>query len=159
MVKGFKMPIIHRTSNNVDIYVENGDKSPNDFIVKYQEPGKHKRTPKHIHLIVDLFAKRTGNPTITNALLDHIINNIINAVKPISQFPPSITIYNPNTAKSFSDLDKYGEYSIEFILVVIELIMIQEKTNYPRGTMNLKLFQTFRNGGDIFQIVSAATFR
>ncbi len=86
------MPIIYTISNQIEIHVEHGNKSPYDFIVKYQEPGKRLRTPKHIHLIT-------------------------------------------------------------------ELIMIQEKTNYPNGTINLNLFKKFRNGADIFSIVSAATFR
>jgi hypothetical protein len=37
--------------------------------------------------------------------------------------------------------------------------MVQEKTNYPDGTMNLDLFRLFREGADIFSVVSAATFR
>lgn len=56
-------------------------------------------------------------------------------------------------------MDTYGEYTVEFLLVVTELIMIQEKTNYPDGVMNLNLFQRFRDGADIFSVVSAATFR
>lgn len=42
---------------------------------------------------------------------------------------------------------------------ITELIMIQEKTNYPQGVMNLNLFRLFRNEADIFSVVSAATFR
>ena len=59
----------------------------------------------------------------------------------------------------FQELNDYGQYSIEFILVVTELIMIQEKTNCPNGTMNVKIFEKFRNKhNDIFSVVSAATF-
>jgi len=36
--------------------------------------------------------------------------------------------------------------------------MIQEKTNYPTGRMNLDLFRLFRNEADIFSVVGAATF-
>jgi len=37
--------------------------------------------------------------------------------------------------------------------------MIQEKTNYPSGTMNIKVFEAFKNNyNDIFSVVSAATF-
>ncbi|MCA1899862.1 MAG: hypothetical protein LDL50_04045 [Chloroflexi bacterium] len=153
------MPVIYTTANQVEIHVENGSKSPNDFIVRYREPNKRVRTPKHIHLIVDLFAKRTGNLPLTNALLDHIIRNIILKVEPAVSFPPSLQIFKPAHINQFHELSEYGEYSIEFLLVMIELIMIQEKTNYPDGTINLDLFQKFRDGADIFSIVSAATFR
>jgi len=70
-----------------------------------------------------------------------------------------LQIFRPEQVGQFKELDQYGEYSVEFILVVTELIMIQEKTNYPNGTMNLTLFKKFRNREDIFSVVSAATFR
>ena len=34
--------------------------------------------------------------------------------------------------KEFEDLNKVGEFSVEFLMVVTELILIQEKTNYPQ---------------------------
>jgi len=153
------MIFIHKTAENVEILVEKGKKSSNDFIVKYREPKKHLRTPKHIHLVVDILEKRTGNRTKTDDLLNHIIEKIIKKVEKADSFPPKLSIYSKEIADQFSSLNIYGEYSVEFILVVIELIMIQEKTNYPNGNMNLRLFQLIKNGGDIFSIVSAATFR
>jgi hypothetical protein len=153
------MPEIYRTSSGVAIYVEHGSKSQFDFIVKYQEPNKRLRTPKHIHLIVDLFSKRTGNLSLTNLLLDHIINKIILPIEPATEFPPSLQVFKARHIREFDELSKYGEYSAEFLLVITELIMIQEKTNYPNGTINLNLFKKFRAGADIFSIVSAATFR
>ena len=68
-------------------------------------------------------------------------------------------MYNKKDLDRFEELNQYGQYSVEFILVVTELIMIQEKTNYPNGTMNIKVFESFRNKhADIFSVVSAATF-
>lgn len=61
--------------------------------------------------------------------------------------------------KQFQGVDAYGEYSVEFLLVITELIMIQEKTNYPSGILNLNLFRLFQGEADIFSVVSAATFR
>ena len=133
--------------------------SPFDFKVHYREPGKRVRTPKHIHLIIDLYMKLSRNEELTMKLVNHIINDIILKVKPATEFPPKLQIFNPEQAKQFEELDQYGEYSVEFILVVVELIMIQEKTNYPNGKMNLTLFQKFKNKEDIFSVVSAATFR
>jgi hypothetical protein len=153
------MTIVYTTSDRVEISVAPGRKSPYDFIVKYREPGKRLRTPKHIHLIVDLFAKRTGDFQLSNTLIDHIIQNIIQKVTTSDSYPPSIQVFKPLHAEKFRVLDQYGEYSAEFLLVITELIMIQEKTNYPSGTINLKLFQKLRDGADIFSIVSAATFR
>ncbi len=151
---------IFKTKEGVEILVSKGRKlqSPYDFKVHYREPGKRVRTPKHIHLIIDLYIKLAKNEELTMKLVDHIINNIILKLKPATKFPPELQVFNPEQIKQFEELNQYGEYSVEFILVVGELIMIQEKTNYPNGTMNLRLFRKFRNKEDIFSVVSAATF-
>jgi len=150
---------IYSTCNGVKIYVSKGGKSAYNFKVQYEEPGKRIRTPKHIHLIIDLFMKKTGNKPLTLDLVDHIINAIILQVKSSTSNPPVLQVFSPDHVRQFQALDAYGEYSVEFLLVITEMIMIQEKTNYPDGRMNLRLFELFRNGADIFSIVSAATFR
>jgi hypothetical protein len=58
----------------------------------------------------------------------------------------------------FDPLSDYGDYSVEFLLVVIELLMIQEKTNYPSGTRIRELLQAFQQE-DIFRVVRLATLR
>ena len=150
--------IIYTTQDGVDVIVKHGTKSEKDFIVKYQEPGKRKRTPKHIHLVVDIFSKKTGNEDLTNRLLDEIIR-MIDLLEPAKTYPPRLQYFENTKLKPYQDLNNYGQYSIEFVFVVIELIMIQEKTNYPDGTLNRNLFSQIRNDADIFSIVSTATFR
>ena len=153
------MPTIYTTRKGVKILAVPGRKSPFDFKVCYREPRKRERTPRHVHLIIDLYMKRSRNEPLTMSLVNHIINNIVLQVRPSTQFPPRLQIFSPQHVSQFSALDSYGEYDVEFLLVVTELIMIQEKTNYPTGTMNLNLFRKFRNKEDIFSVVSAATFR
>lgn len=150
---------IYKTEDNVIIYVSKGGKSPYNFKVKYQEPGKLKRTPKHIHIIIDLYLKREHEKSLTNELVDHIIDNIIMKVRPSSTNPPQLQVFSQEQLLKYENLNRYGEYSTEFLLVVTELIMIQEITNYPNGRMHLNLFRKFKNGADIFSVVSAATFR
>lgn len=151
--------LVYKTRDGVEVYVCGGIKSPHDFRVQYHEPGKKVRTPKHIHLIVDLYMKSTGNKSLTMELVDHVIEKIIGRVAPSTSSPPALQVYAPNDVERFAELERYGEYSVEFLLTVIELIMIQEKTNYPAGNLNLKLFQLFRREADIFAVVNAATFR
>ena len=152
---------IFETKDGVGIFVSRGSKPQSnfDFRVHYQEPGKRMRTPKHIHLIIDLYMKLIGDEDLTMALVDHVIENIIKKVRPAREFPPKLQVFDPELVKKFEALDKYGEYSVEFILVVLELIMIQEKTNYPNGKLNLRLFEKFRKKESIFSVVNAATFR
>jgi len=69
------MCVIYKTSNDVEILVEPGDKSKNDFRVRYQEPGKRKRTPKHIHLIIDLYMKKENNKRKTMELVDQLLES------------------------------------------------------------------------------------
>ncbi len=150
---------IYVTQRGVRIIVSKGRKkeSPYDFRVHYKEPEKRVRTPKHIHLIIDLYLKMCKNEELTMKLVDYLIEMIKN-VKPISGFPPQLQIFSKERLEEFGELNNYGEYDVEFIFVVAELIMIQEATNYPDGTLNLRLFQKFREKSDIFSVVSAATF-
>jgi len=151
--------LIYTTRKGVKIFVSKGGKSQFNFKVRYQEPGKAVRTPKHIHLIIDLYMKRTGNKQLTMELVDHIVNNIILKVQSSTINPPKIQVFSSEHVEQFKELDNYGEYPVEFLLIVTELIMIQEKTNYPNGVLNLNLFKKFREEKDIFSVVSAATFR
>ncbi len=150
--------LIHTTQSNDQIFVQQGRKSAFDFIVKYRSVGKHMRTPKHIHLVLDLYAKMAGDEEKTMEFLDHIIG-IIQSMSSLTYFPPKLTFFSYQTVNQFRELDDYGEYSTEFLLVVIELIMLQEKTNYPNGNLNLRLFQDMRRKADIYSVVSTATFR
>lgn len=152
--------MIHTTKRGVKVLVSKGSKteSPYDFRVHYQEPNKRVRTPKHIHIIIDLYMKLSKNEELTLSLIDHIID-VIKKVQPVEKYPPELQLFKPQDTKPFEELNVYGEYSLDFILPVVELIMIQEKTNYPTGTMNLAVFEKFRNSHqDIFSVVSAATF-
>ncbi|MBI2040782.1 MAG: hypothetical protein HYT16_01645 [DPANN group archaeon] len=153
--------LMHTTKEGVKILVSKGKKkeSPFDFRVHYQEPDKRVRTPKHIHIIIDLYMKLSRNKELTLKLVDYLIA-MMKKLKPENKFPPSLQVYNAKDLAQFEELNKYGQYSVEFILVATELIMIQEETNYPNGTMNIKVFKSFRNKhDDIFSVVSAATFQ
>jgi hypothetical protein len=152
--------LVHETAEKTRIFVERGTKTQSDFdfIVKYEEPGKHRRTPKHIHLVVDLYTKLGMNEPLTMALIDHVIEHVILGVQPVTSFPPDLTIFSPAQVPHFAELNNVGDYSVEFLLVVIELLMAQEKTNYPTGDLNLRVFQGMRTKADIYTVVSAATW-
>jgi len=150
--------LVYTTKNGTEIYVETGIKSKNDFKVRYKEPGKFIRTPKHIHLIIDLYLKKVGNRELTLKLVSRFLE-MLGKHKPSESFPPKFQSFDKNSIKEFEELDKYGEYSVEFLTAIFDLIMIQEKTNYPNGIINKKLFEAFLAEKDIFSVVSAATFR
>lgn len=145
-------------SNNWEVFVEKGDKSVNDFIVKYRINGKRIRTPKHIHLLIDLLLKKENDESTANQLLDCLID-ILHKIEPSKTYPPQLQVFSPKSDSKFKALNSFGEYQVDFLLILFELIMIQEKTNYPKGKLNLLLFKKLREGADIFSLVSAATFR
>ena len=152
--------LMHTTQERVKILVSKGQKTESlfDFKVHYQEREGRVRTPKHIHIIIDLYMKLSKNKELTLKLVDYLLQMMRN-LHPETQFPPKIQFFEPKYIEQFQELNNYGQYSVEFILVVTELIMIQEKTNYPTGTMNIKVFEAFKNRyNDIFSVVSAASF-
>ena len=59
--------------------------------------------------------------------------------------------------KEYRDISNFGEYKIEFLILLAELLMVQEKTNMPGAYMFKKLLDALREGKDIFKIVSLAT--
>lgn len=146
------------TINGIEVGVDPGSKSDNDFKVKYRLPEGRERTPKHIHLIIDILLKRQGNPVLTNRLVEHLLD-VLRQLQPIDSYPPSFQCLTSGEVREFDELNKFGEYKVEFLLAIFELIMIQEVTNYPTGTMNRRLFEKILEGKDIFSLVSAATFR
>ena len=150
--------LMYKTRGGVEIFVKPGEKSKYDFSVCYREPGKHIRTPKHIHLIIDLYMKKAFDKKLTLELVKEFLDTL-SRLRVCDKFPPSFQEFSPQNLKHFEKLNDAGDYSVEFLSAIFDLIMIQEKTNYPNGTINRKLFEAFLNEKDIFSVVSAATFR
>jgi hypothetical protein len=151
--------LVYTTKANVKIGVYPGRKpeSPYDFIVKFQEPNKRERTPAHVHLIVEMYVKHAHNPSLTLKLRDHVLT-MLGQIKPVNSFPPSIQFFRSEHIESFKELDKVGEFTVEFLLVVTELMAIQEKTNYPTGSLTESLCKDFETK-DRFQVIQKAVLK
>ena len=59
--------------------------------------------------------------------------------------------------KRFGPLDGYGEYKVEFIGHLIELMMIMEKTGMDKAFVFKELMDSILREDDIFTIVAKAT--
>ena len=57
----------------------------------------------------------------------------------------------------YKDISNFGEYRIEFLILLAKLLMIQEKTNMADAFMFRKLLEALKRGEDIFSIVSIAS--
>jgi hypothetical protein len=155
------MHLIWTTQEGVEIAVERGSKSQSahDFVVRFRDPNRSRRwrTPKHIHLIVELYVKEAYEPILTHQLRDYLVG-VFQQIQPISSYPPQLQVYKPGDEQQFARLNAVGEFSVEFLLVVSELIFIQEKTNYPQGSLTQELYMAFGKE-DRFSVINRATYR
>lgn len=161
---GTKKAIAEFIFNDYIIYVFQGTLSEFDIVIKYKKDGKRIRTPKHIHWVVDILMKMQGNETLTKKYL-LAIQNCWNACVPLknNDFVTLKTlIENGEKAieiEKYLPLNDFGEYDVEFLYVLMELLAVQEKTNradaYMFGNIIKELLETDR---DIFKIISTAGF-
>ncbi len=151
--------LVYTTRTHVQIGVYPGSKpeSPYDFIVKFREPNKRERTPAHVHLIVEMYVKHAYNPSLTLKLKEHILT-MLNHIKPVNSFPPCLQFFKPEHIEPYKELDRVGEFTVEFLLVVTELMAIQEKTNYPEGSLTESLYKDF-GVKDRFSVIQKAVLK
>ena len=162
--RGTKRAIIEFVFADYIIYVFQGNLSQFDIVIKYKKDGKRIRTPKHIHWVVDILMKMQGNEVLTKRYWIAIqicwntcvplANNDFDTLKAlIENGEEDIEI------TQFFDLNVFGEYDVEFLYVLMELLAVQEKTNradaYMFGNIIEELLETDR---DIFKIISTAGF-
>jgi len=126
--------LVYTTSESVrfEVYPGSKQQSPYDFIVKFREPSKRERTPAHVHLIVEMYVKHAFNPPLTLELKEHILT-MLSQIKPVTTFPPYLQFFKPEHIEPFKELDKVGEFTVEFLLIAIELVAIQEKPIIQQG--------------------------
>ena len=148
--------------------VYQGSISPYDILIKYRQKTVDKwsriRTPKHIHWAVDILIKMHADKASTKNFLDFLLGIWANT-KPIKSAEErksylnieSLIEVNRKEIGHYEDLGKRGEYSINFLVLLAKLLMIQEKTNLKTAYMFKNLLEALRSGEDIFKIVSIAT--
>ncbi|MBN1683423.1 hypothetical protein JW865_07725 [Candidatus Bathyarchaeota archaeon] len=133
-----------------------------DIIVKYQELRKRVRTPQHIHWAIDLLLKKEHSPKLTKSCIKYL-SDMWENIKPFTtkeeQQKCELKLTKDKDFKRFKKLDKYGEYSVEFIGHVIELMMIEEKTSNHEAYMFKEVLDALYNDDEIFTIVQKATYR
>ena len=161
---GTKKAIIEFVFTDYIIYVFQGNLSQFDIVIKYKKDGKRIRTPKHIHWVVDILMKMQGNEELTKKYLLAIQNCWNTCVPLLNNDFDTLKDLIENGEKDieieqYFDLNAFGEYDVEFLYVLMELLAVQEKTNradaYMFGKIIEELLETDR---DIFKIISTAGF-
>lgn len=161
---GRKKAIIEFVFTEYIIYVFQGSLSQYDILIKYRKDGTRIRTPKHIHWVVDILMKMQGNETLTKQYLV-AIQHCWNTCSPLpdNSYETLKTLIEDGEQaidiEQYSLLNSFGEYDVEFLYVLMELLAVQEKTNradaYMFGSIIEELLETDR---DIFKIISTAGF-
>ena len=151
--------LVYTTNESVrfEVYPGSKQQSPYDFIVKFRKPCKRERTPAHVHLIVEMYVKHAFNPSLTLKLKEHILT-MLSQIRPVNSFPPTLQFFKLEHVEPFKELDKVGEFTVEFLLIAIELVAIQEKTNYPTGTVTENLYKNF-GVKDRFSVIQGAVWK
>ena len=141
-----------------------------DILIRYRQTENGKwsriRTPKHIHWAVDILIKMHSEEEKTKAFLGELIR-IWDKTNPIKSEEErksvlSVEYLLTKCQKNFKDyqiLSEKGEYTLNFLILLAKLLMLQEKTNLESAYMFKKLLEALKDGSDIFKIVSIATHR
>lgn len=161
-----KTAIIQFVVGEYSLLVFQGSISEFDILVKYAKGRGRLRTPKHIHWVVDLLMKMQGNEVLTREFLEKIKEECWNKAKPLPdnsfETLECLVLNDENSIKitQYEKLDQFGEYSVEFLLTLMTLLALQEKTNRPDAYMFVSIIDKMLESKiDIFSILSTAAFR
>jgi len=139
-----------------------GHNPDHDILIKYQEEGKRLRTPKHIHWVIDLLIKKEHNKELTLEFMKYLreMYDKVDGFRSAEE-RSSFEFKETTTAKlkPFEELNKYGEYKVEFIGHLIELMIKMEKNMPPEKPARVfkELMDALIQEKEIFIIVSKAT--
>lgn len=150
------------------IFIYQGELSPFDIRVKYKDAQCariRERTPKHIHWVVDILLKKTHKPDLTNRLIGKMLKvwSKTPHIQTKKQQADSLTINNLWTSKQtewkcYKSLDSYGEYSSKFIIILLQLLMLQERANKKDAFFFPKLLEALNEkDSNLWKIISTAT--
>lgn len=146
--------------NIISIYQgERGTRPDLDFIVKYLAPGKRLRAPSHTHWIVDLLMKSEVNKDMVKRFIEEWYD-LYDKIEPFNSHEERISFkpfyINYMTGKYFN-LSPHGQFSVEFLSLLIELFTKCERRNegaYMFKNM-LGLVRDYCDGKkDFYQVVS-----
>ena len=154
-----------RLADGTVIGVFEGNRGANpdhDILIKYQEKDKRLRTPKHIHWVIDLLIKKEHNRELTLKFMKYLRNlyDKVGAFKS-KKDRKKCNLYETTKKKlkPFEGLNKYGEYKVDFIGHLIELMIKMEKNTPPNKPARVfkELMDAMIQEKEIFVVVSKAT--
>lgn len=159
-----KLPIIEFKFEYASIYVYEGILSTFDIFIKYKQGKKRLRAPSHVHWAVDLLLKKQARKKLTNEFLK-VLKNEWDLTSGLTQrdfntISSLIDDAKLSSLSTFDSLDKYGDFKIEFLYVLLKLIMVQEKTNNPNAYMFGETIEAIQSKElDVYRVISKSKYR
>ena len=136
------------------------NKSPLDIYIKYQLPGQPEYAPNHVDWAIDLLIKRSHDKALTARFCDFLLS-MWSSVRPFQtaeeQQICALSFGRPEKITPFNGLNVYAEYSVEMVTIILELLMIQEKTNRRDSFIMGKVLEQIRDDKSIHQIANSLT--
>lgn len=129
-----------------------------DILIKYQEDGKRLRTPKHIHWVIDMLIKKEHNRDLSLKFLKYLrdmYDRVDGFRSKEERDKCELKETTKEKLKPFEELNQYGEYSVEFIGHLIELMIKMEKNtpeNNPARVFK-ELMDAMINEEEIFVLI------
>lgn len=163
------LAIVHINGTYI-LGIYKGKLSEYDICLRYRQKENERwsriRMPKHIHWAVDILIKHYSEPESTDLLLNSLIM-FWNATNPVQSKEEQQHLLDEQAllddvnqeAAKYPELADKGEYSVKFLILIVKLLMVQEKTNNPKAYMLGKLLEKLKGHSYIFDIVSSATFK
>jgi len=139
-----------------------GANPDHDILIKYKEEGKRIRTPKHIHWVIDLLIKKEHKKDLTLSFMKYL-RDLYDKVDAFTSKEDRKKCELKETSmeklRPFKELNKYGEYKVEFIGHLIELMIKMEKNTPPEKPARVfkEMIDALLDEKEIFVIVSKAT--
>lgn len=164
LIKEFKL----NDKRNAIVWVyqgSRGDQRNLDIKVKYWDnlsKTKSGRTPKHIDWVIDILLKKEHNRELTLAFVKYLLDTY-DRIEPFNtkdeQQKCELKYTRTDELKKFEPLNQYGQFSVEFLGCVMELLSIEEKTGSTKAHMFRDVINALLTSNDIFAITNTATFR
>jgi len=152
--------------NGLFVYAFPGRLSQNDIWLMFRDrrvPRTQIRTPKHIHWAADLLIKKDNDPQLTNQFLNDMLQRW-NNIQPLPNRNYQTILNNLNLSRnrnfinSYSALNQHGFFNIDFLIHLMELLMLQEKTNNPNAYMFRDAVNALLTSNDLYSIIAKAGF-
>lgn len=107
--------------------------------------------------------KRQAKKRLTNRLLDHIdriwtTTTDLRSIKDRNSYFKSCKYFDKKLIQTFSSLDNYGDYPVSVLLLMVRLIVVQEKTSHVNAHMFHDLVVALRSDKGVWDVISKARY-